>query len=215
MSFIKNNNYMFSSNNTFTKEQVDKLGNAIRFFTEAGPLSKTKLLKLIYLLEEISVKKHGIPFFNFRFDTWKFGPVIPDIFIEFSTKPSILKDYIERFHDDDDVSCNIKGVGDFSDDEFSDNDLKILEFVNANHKDQDTNTLINLTHRENSPWYIAAKRNNVLELLMTEQINKTDIPVDIISLVNHDPIKKVIYLDYLDHFGSPIKKDCECSIQEQ
>ena len=203
---------MFSSNNIFAKEQVDKLGNAIRFLTEAGPLSKTKLLKLIYLLEEISVKKHGIPFFNFRFDTWKFGPVIPDIFIEFSTSPSILKGYIDRVSEHD--NCNIKGIGEFSDDEFSQNDLNILSYVNEFYKDKDTTELINLTHRENSPWYIAATRNNVYELLNSELINKTDFPVDILSLVNHDPIKKSIYMDYLEHFGSPVKNDCECLIKE-
>jgi hypothetical protein len=43
----------------YTKEVIDKLGNAMVYMARKVPgLSKTKLLKLIYLLEEVSVKRN-------------------------------------------------------------------------------------------------------------------------------------------------------------
>ena len=84
-------------NSIYTKGQIDKLGNAIIFLCEKmGPLSKTKLLKLIYLVEESSVKKYGAPFFSLRFDVWKLGPVSRDLYTEITSEPFLLEDYIKR-----------------------------------------------------------------------------------------------------------------------
>ena len=53
----------------YTKNQIDKLGNTLIYL--CGKLeraSKTHLLKLVFIIEEISIKKFGIPFFDLRFD---------------------------------------------------------------------------------------------------------------------------------------------------
>jgi uncharacterized phage-associated protein len=83
---------MYSNNSSvYTKDQLAKLGNAIIFLCDRiKPLSKTKLLKLIYLIEELSVKKHGVPFFNIRFDVWKLGPVSRDLYAEITSEPTLL-----------------------------------------------------------------------------------------------------------------------------
>lgn len=192
---------MFSK---FSKEQINKLGNSIRFLTKSDPLSKTKLLKLIYMLEEISIKKHGIPFFNFGFFVWKFGPIVPEIFVDFSSQPSLLSDYFER------VNYNITCKGEFCDDEFSKNDIDILIYVNDNLKKLNIDELISLTHRVNSPWYNAAQEYDILPQLENGEINSTSISIDISSLINHDAVKKSIYNGYIEHFGNPIKNECEC-----
>ena len=42
----------------FTNEQLEKIGHTVVYLAERIPeLSKTKLLKLLYILDEISIKK--------------------------------------------------------------------------------------------------------------------------------------------------------------
>ena len=109
---------MYSYNSSiYTKDQLAKLGNAIIFLCDRiKPLSKTKLLKLIYLIEEASIKRHGVPFFNIRFDVWKLGPVSRDLFVEITSEPDLLEDYIIKVSRDGGVF--VKPKQKFSDDEF-------------------------------------------------------------------------------------------------
>ncbi len=43
-------------------------------------MSKTKLLKLLYLLEERSFLLFGTPFLGLDFEVWKLGPVPKEIY---------------------------------------------------------------------------------------------------------------------------------------
>ena len=189
----------------FSKEQIDKLGNTIRFFTKTKSLSKTKLLKLIYLLEELSIKKSGIPFFNFGFYVWKFGPVVPVIYVELSTEPTLLKNYFDRNYTENHSTITCKG--NFCYDEFSENDIDLLNYVDNHFGNMSTPELIKLTHRENSPWYIAAQNNNILDQLENGEINMTEIPLDIFTLIKHDVIKAHVYNNYIECFGNPLNSD--------
>lgn len=92
--------------NPFSLSEIDKIGNAIVFLAERiKPLSKTKLLKLIYLIEEYSVRTYGLPFFNLDFTVWKLGPVSRDIFVDLSSdEPILLSKYIRK---NIDVDANV------------------------------------------------------------------------------------------------------------
>jgi len=182
----------------FSQEQIDKLGNAIVYLSDnINKISKTKLLKLIYILDEISIKKSGIPFFNLNYKVWKFGPVSSELFVEFSSSPSFLKSFFERKNDLDGHSY-IVSLKKFEDDEFTENEIKLLEFVTNHFKGSTTEDLISYTHRENSPWYNAAKNNSVLEDLTKENINTTDFEVNMKELVEYDSRKTSIYENYLE-----------------
>ena len=112
----------------YTKGQIDKIGNTIVFLTsKIQKISKTKLLKLLYILDEISIKKSGIPFLNLEYKVWKFGPIASDIFVELSSVPSILKDYIVRETTENGHNF-ISPKKDFIDDEFTQNELDLLDF---------------------------------------------------------------------------------------
>lgn len=177
--------------------QIDKVGNAIIYLSgKIGELSKTKALKLIYILDELSIKKSGIPFFNLKYKVWKFGPVSEEIFVDLSSEISLFKNYVER------TSIGgvtvIKPIVAFNDDEFSDNDIDLLDFVAEKFGDKSAKDLIYYTHRKNSPWYNTAKDNSVLDLLEQELINNTELLIDMGSLINHDERKKVVYMDFLE-----------------
>lgn len=180
-----------------SKEQIDKIGNAIIYLSNnIENLSKTKALKLIYILDELSIKKSGIPFFNLKYKVWKFGPVSEEIFIDLSSEITILKNYIEMASEEGMTIINPKTK--FNDDEFSLNDIDLMDFVIEKFGDKTAKELVSFTHRKNSPWYNSALKNSVLELLRNEEINSTEFLVDMASLISHDERKLNIYNDFIE-----------------
>lgn len=189
---MKNNSYI-----EFTDVQLMKIGNSVIYLADKIPsLSKTKLLKLLYILDELSIKRSGIPFLNLKYKVWKFGPVSEELFVDLSSQSTLLKDYVQRSSEEG--SSIITPIATFNDDEFSDNDIELMDFVIQNFGQKTATELISYTHRKNSPWYNAAVENSILELLETEKINNTEILIDLGKLVEHDERKKEIYSGYIE-----------------
>lgn len=70
-----------------TNNQIDKIGHSIVYLgSKVSELSKTKLLKLLFLLEEKSIQDYGTPFFGVDFKIWQ---------LNCEQNPIALKD--ERF----------------------------------------------------------------------------------------------------------------------
>lgn len=181
----------------YSEDQISKIGNSIIYLLEKiDDLPKTKLLKLLYILDEVSIKKSGIPFLNLHYDVWKFGPVDKDIFIEFSSKPNLLKKYIKRTATAD-GKTKISKASEFCDDEFSDNEIDLLNFVISKFGKSSSKELVSYTHKKGSPWYNVAKKNSLLELLEKEEINSTDLEIDLSVLVQHDRRKKQLFKEFI------------------
>ncbi|WP_246022188.1 Panacea domain-containing protein [Epilithonimonas xixisoli] len=181
----------------YNKTQLEKIGNTVVYLSDNIPqLSKTKLLKLLYILDEISIKKTGIPFLNLKYKVWKFGPVSEELFIDLSSEPKLLEGYIEKNSEDGVNFVVSKSV--FNDDEFSDNDIELMDYTIANFGNKSAKELISYTHRTNSPWHNTAKQSEVLELLEKEIINNTEYVIDMSQLISHDERKKSIYTEFLE-----------------
>lgn len=180
------------SGEIYTKNQIDKLGNTIIFLCEKmKQISKTHLLKLIFIIEEISVKKYGVPFFDLRFDVWKLGPVSKDLFVELSGEPNLLADYISK-ETKDDNSYIIPKKG-FSDDEFSDNEINLLNQIADRFLYCTAKELINFTHRHDSPWYKTALKYGVLDLLESGKMTTTDIEIKLSETIEDEKDKLALY----------------------
>lgn len=179
----------------FNSEQLEKIGNAVVYLADRIPnLSKTKLLKLLYILDEISIKKSGIPILNLKYKVWKFGPVSEELFIDLSSEPKLLEKFINRDSRGDFIVSKVK----FSEDEFSENDIELMDFVVEKYGNKTAKELISYTHRVNAPWYNVAKENAVLELLESEVINSTEYLIDMSMVVSHDVRKLEMYSEYLE-----------------
>lgn len=176
----------------YTKNQIDKLGNALIYICEKmEDLSKTHLLKLVFIIEEISVKNCGLPFFDLKFDLWKLGPVSKDLYVELTEELNLLSDYIEK------VNINgvdyVKSKKQFSDDEFSDNELILLEEITKRFKYCTAKELINFTHKKNSPWYNTAVKHGILEPLELGKITTTEIEIKLDEIIADNPYKLALY----------------------
>lgn len=169
---------------TYSKAEIEKIGNAIVFFAERiGDLSKTKLLKLIYLTEETFIRRYNIPMFGLEFDVWQAGPVSKEIYIDLSDEqPSLLSDFITITNID--KATYIHPKVSFSDDEFSDNELNNLEFICKNFGSMTANALVKYTHRPNSLWAKIAREKGLLEYFEKKYLNSSDEKIDFTSLLD-------------------------------
>lgn len=181
----------------YSQDDIAKIGNTLVYMAESvADLSKTKLLKLVYLLEETTVIKCARPFLNLDFEVWRLGPVSKDLFFDLSsTELHIFKDYVYTHSEEDDrvyISANRK----FEDDEFSDTELAILAEVVERFGHLSAKELVTLTHSPNSPWTVTAQREGVLDDLLEKRVFTTDYKVDFSSLL--DAAGKQTYRQHLD-----------------
>lgn len=182
---------------TFTTDQLAKVGNTVVYLSQHIPrLSKTKLLKLLYILDELAIKKSGIPFLNLKYKVWKFGPVSEELFIDLSSEIKLLAGFIEKRSDDNDNY--LVPIAEFNDDEFSELDIELMDDVIQRFGQKTARELISYTHRENSPWRNTAREMNVLQMLEDEVINNTEYAIDLSQLIAHDARKLEIYVDYIE-----------------
>ncbi len=196
-----------TSNTKYYHEQIDKIGNALVYLIEKmGALPKTSLLKLVYIIEEKSIEKRSMPFFNLDFEVWKFGPVCQNLYVEFTEEPTILKNYIKKKNIRN--SSVFETINPFNDDEFSDSDIVLMDEVINEFSGANCNDLVEYTHRENSLWYNAAKENGVLELLLSEELPTTNIKIDFTQLIKDEPSKLDFYNEHKEFlsFVSSLKQ---------
>ncbi len=170
----------------YTKEQINKIGNTIIYLSDRiSDLTKTKILKILFLLEEASIKKSGQPFIGIDFQLWKLGPVAKDLFIDLSADecPVLLNEYIERVPGDNKI---YKAKTAFNNDEFSLNDIKLMDIIIEFVKDKPASYLVKHTHGPNSLWRRSALQYGVLEILENELVNSTEYEIDF-SLLFPEP----------------------------
>lgn len=194
-------------NNKYSHDQIDKLGNALIYLIEKmGSLPKTSLLKLVYIIEEKSIEKRSMPFFNLDFEVWKFGPVCQNLYVEFTEEPTILKDYIKKRNTRNGFVFDKNSS--FNDDEFSDSDISLMDEIINEFSGANCNDLVEYTHRENSLWYNTAKENGVLELLLNEEIPTTNLKINFEELIKNEPSKLEFYHEHKEflNFVSSLKQ---------
>ncbi|MGV8135368.1 MAG: type II toxin-antitoxin system antitoxin SocA domain-containing protein [Mangrovibacterium sp.] len=167
----------------YSKADIDKIGNAFIFFAERNPdLSKTKLLKLLYLTEETFIRSYNVPAFGLEFKVWQAGPVARDIYIDLSDEPSIWGNFIslERTENATYIKPKIR----FSDGEFSDNELEMMTLINDKFGKMTAKQLVDYTHRETSLWYQIAKEKGLLEVFKQGNSNSSDEKIDFTRLLD-------------------------------
>jgi len=171
------------------------IGNIMILLAErCKPLYHTKLLKLLYLIDEESTKKTGAPMTWLDYNVWQFGPVAEDVY--FSKVGGYNK--FSGFVKFDLVSNNkyiIRPVAKFDDSEFSDGDLKIIEDVIEKYGNLNTKQLVEVTHSKDSLWEKTKKTNRIQ---FSGQNKTSSINLNFSELLDGDGFKKTIYYNTLE-----------------
>lgn len=188
----------FKPVSVYSPDELEKVGHALIYLSKhTDKPSKTKVLKLLYLLDEFSVKLRGFPMFGLTYKVWQLGPVCEEVFIDLSNQPALLKDYVTVEYDAKNLST-VKPKRAFDDGEFSDNDMKLMEQVAKTYRRSSAKTLVAITHRESSLWYRVAKAKGLLDLFEKGATNASEFTIDFRELVTGDPLKTQVFEHYLE-----------------
>lgn len=159
----------------FRSIQNTKIGNTLIFLTEKIPhLSLSKTLKLLYILDEITVKKTGVPFTWLDHKVWKYGPVANSIYQEIKhgvkemvneeviTLDSFVKTRKERTTKrGNSEEIYLAPNSSFNDGLFSDFELKILQNVVKEYGKLTASEIRQKFREENTLWYQIVKKNEL------------------------------------------------------
>jgi len=161
----------------FSEPNRQKLGNAVLYIANHTKYPyKTEILKLLYLMEESMVQKYHVPMLAIPFSVWRLGPVSVDVFEELSDGPVLLSDFIALEFNGQGIRVTPKR--EFTDDEFSDAELQVMEQVMEKYGWMNSEQLINETHKNGSLWYETAKEHDLLEDFEQKRANSSNIIID-------------------------------------
>lgn len=184
--------------NGHLSNQIDKLGNTLIFLADEIPsLYKTKVLKLIYILDELSIKRFGIPFIGLDYLVWERGPVNELLYDELTNGPKFLMDFISVIPVGNDM-VRISANRQFDDSEFSQNDISLLLEVIRDYGSYQSNQLVTLLHEPDALWTIIAKETGALDDFESKKLTTTNFEIDFSRILN-DEYLKMRYEDYQDN----------------
>lgn len=151
--------------------QTDALAIANYFVKKSAETKPTytldilRLVKYVYIAYGFALALLDKSIIDPRFDkveAWKYGPVIPSVyhsFKHFGKSPITEETTILRQEDDGEISTETPKV--------KDDDIKlILDFVWERYDSMDNNKLIDLLHKDGSPWkwtYEEGKNKEIYE----------------------------------------------------
>lgn len=173
----------------------DKVGNLMVYLSKKiEPLHQTKLIKLLYFIDEYAVKENGIPVTWLEYNVWEKGPVAPETyFLKNYPVSHCFSDYI-TIKKRDENSVEIKPAANFDDSMFSEHELEIIDKVILELGNKRAQDLIDLSHQEGSLWDIVRKRNNI----DFTHCKTTSYPIDLSELVREDSEKYFNYQEARD-----------------
>ena len=173
----------------FTRTLKDKTGNAIVYIlNRTGGVVKTKILKLLYLMEYTMAKNYCSPFLGLPFEVWRLGPVQKDIYVDLSSGLSIFGDYITS----ECVNGNVifLPVKEFDDSEFSDIEINVMDSVICKYGKIKTSDLIEMLHQKGFLWYESAVKNHLLELFIDNTATTSGVSIDFRDAITRESDKE-------------------------
>ncbi|MGD8781864.1 MAG: Panacea domain-containing protein [Ignavibacteria bacterium] len=185
----------------FGKITNERVGNLILFLSSRiKNISLTKTIKLLYLIDEISVKETGVPVTWLDYKVWKLGPVPEKIYEEISSNEKngctdFLDKYIRikrEFSDKYEKDCTyLLPNAKFNDDEFSEYELGLFNRVVEKYGNLSSTELIDLLHKEGTLWDKKVKKEK-LKKVFKLQDGKSNVSISFTDLIN-DELKELAY----------------------
>lgn len=197
------NLYVMSDNSQALMRNLDKIGNLIIYLVDniqekyRQKVNLTKLLKLLYLVDEKAVKETGVPVTGLEYRVWRMGPVAYHVYKDMMCDKSEQLSFFakarkeRRRKEGQEESAWIKSVKEFEDSEFSDYEMNLIDRIIDQYGYLQGNALVELLHEEGSLW-----KRLVDERILDRQFEQGDTSsykMDLARLVADDPLKLRIF----------------------
>jgi len=176
----------------------EKVVNTIVYLLQnlGGTIYLTKLIKLLYILDECSVKETGVPFTWLEYKAWRKGPVpvelydllrnkigtkaVLDLFSEF-----LIIDKKENPLQTDKDAYLISSKHSFNDDEFCEYEINLMDRIIQMYGSKNSNELIEILHSTDSLWYKTVEKHQ-LDFQFNLMQNRSDFTISFTELIKED-----------------------------
>jgi len=167
----------------------EKLIQLIVYLAQKVPdLSITKLLKLLYIIDETAILKYGIQVTWQDYNAWQYGPVIPELYKELkNSKESELFNYLQTQTTSAGELITTPRSANL--DLFSTNELEIIEQVIEKYKNWNANKLVEFLHQEGTLWSKIIDNHDVI---FTEA-GTSNYRINFSDLIKDKPMQKMFY----------------------
>ncbi|MCB0581763.1 MAG: SocA family protein [Phaeodactylibacter sp.] len=175
-----------------TKEQIEKIGNLMTWLSQIIPsLYLTKLLKLLYLVDENAVKQVGTPITWLTYKAWQFGPVPTVVYNDISFDDTrIFGDFIKAIREELRIPDTYQGKGyriepnkALDKSVFSPKEVAIIQEVISHYGDKSTNEIVELLHSEHSLWDRVYQEKKLEEHFKYAEYNTSPFEIDLTELI--------------------------------
>lgn len=150
-------------------------------------LYSTKLMKLLYIIDEESVIKTGVPITWMKFYIYSKGPLPEKLWLSLRTDNDIFKDYINLEYNQ--LGYKITANGKWGLGEFSINEKIIIDETLDKFENNKVSYLIDYTHRKGGLWDKLVEEKNI------EFVDSDASPyvIDFEELIKNDNVKSLKY----------------------
>jgi len=186
---------------------LEKIGNLIIYLVDGIKRKHrqntylTKLLKLLYIIDETSVKETGAPVTGLDYRVWKMGPVAFEVYKDFTfDEYDQFATFAEGKRSSDKIKGNdvvrIESVNQFDDSEFSDYEIELVDKVIDQYGNLDSEALIELVHKKGGLWDRIVEENKLKATF--EKQPTTDLRIDLSEILGDDKYKKELFKNSKD-----------------
>lgn len=171
----------------------DLIGNLIIYIADyckkySTPLYHTKLLKLLYFVDEESVRQTGTPITWLDYEVWQKGPVSSEVYFSKLSGTNMFDKYVD-FVERSKKYLVVKKRS-FDDNNFSEMDLDIINKVLDEYGNKNSEELINISHKEGSLWSKKVAENNIR---FSSNNHTSNVTIDFGQLISGDKFKQFNY----------------------
>lgn len=184
----------------FRRINNDKISNVLNYFaSQIDYLSMTKTLKLLYILDETSIKETGTPVTWLDYKVWEKGPVAIDVYNEITKQETFnyqgkelsllhsieLEKKFNAERNSDEIY--LKPKSDFNNSVFNRYELNLLETVVFKYGNWNASQLIEFLHEEGSLWHKMVSKHDLKNHF--KKISKiTNHSIEFNDLLKDNPI---------------------------
>jgi uncharacterized phage-associated protein len=182
----------------FRSQLNSKIGNLLNYLSTRIPnLNMTKALKLLYLIDETSYMRTGVPVTWMDYKVWEMGPVAEELYNELRYEQSFvqngeainLEHFIETSKSDykGQTQITILPKSDYDLGEFSAFEKELIDNIIDRFGTYTSKQLIELLHEKDTLWHQYVTDNN-LKVNFKVYGKKSNHTIDFAQLIKDDPI---------------------------
>ncbi|MDR1883497.1 MAG: SocA family protein [Prevotella sp.] len=175
----------------------DLIGNLIILLADrCRPLYHTKLVKLLFFIDQEATITKGTPITWLDYKAWRLGPVSPELYYSKNKGYNKFSRFVSFESSGNNNAYIVKPVKPFDDSEFSELDLEIIDGVIDRYGKLGTGVLVQLTHEKGTLWDKAVHDSDIR---FGRDNQTSDKSLNFLELIDNDDYKKSVYYSTLEN----------------